>query len=286
MPERRPRLVSVLIPTFNSERFLPEALASAQAQTWKDVEIIVVDNCSTDSTRELVEAARADDPRIHLHVNDSNIGPVGNFRRCLELARGEFIKYLMSDDLLAPTCVERLVAPMVEDDSIVLSSSRRTPVDPRGEPMPDTPSTEPLYERDTVADGIEYGDRALERNLNQIGEPSTVLFRAGLVDPQHAFTFHGERFRVLADVSLWLTLLESGRGSYIAEPLSSFRRHPGQDQKQLKLLFPAHMEWVQLVRAARRRGYLATRRQRRRAVWAYKPRVPLYAAAALTHGRR
>lgn len=286
MPEDRAPLVSILIPTFNSERFLPETLDSAQAQTWEDVEIVVVDNCSTDSTRELVEAAKAGDRRIRLHVNESNIGPVGNFRRCLELARGEFVKYLMSDDLLVPDCVERLAVPMLEDDSIVLSSSRRTPIDPQGEPMGDTPSTEPLYECDTVADGIEYGDRALERNLNQIGEPSTVLFRAGLVDPQQAFTFHGERFRVLADVSLWLTLLESGRGSYIADPLSSFRRHPGQDQKQLKLLFPAHMEWVRLVRAARQRGYLATRRQRRRAVWAYKPRVPLYAAAAVRPGRR
>lgn len=285
MPDDTPAavdvLVSIVIPTYNSDPFLEATLDSALAQTHRRIEVLVVDNCSSDTTREIVESRAGSDERVRLVVNSRNVGPVANFRRCVELAQGEFIKFLMSDDLLDANCVERLLAPMLDDATIVLSTSRRRQVTEAGAPRRDTPSTQPMFEVDTVLDGIAFGDVALERNLNQIGEPSSVLFRAGVVPPDAAFQYHGVPFRVLADMSLWLMLLEQGRGSYLVDPLSSLRRHRGQDQMQPALLVKAHMEWVRLVRLARQRGYLATRRQRRRATFAFKPRAVLYAAAAL-----
>lgn len=273
----REPLVSVLIPTYNSTRFLEEALVSAREQTHGHLEILVVDNCSTDDTREIVQRHAAQDPRIRLEQNERNIGPVGNFRRCLALARGEFVKFLMSDDVLERDCIATLLAPMLDDPDTVLSTSPRVQVDQHGEIRKGTPSTEPLYDHDVVVPGRSMGDRVLMRNLNQIGEPSTVLFRAGVIDPDDAFRYHGAEFRVLADVTVWLTLLEHGKGCWVSRPLSRFRRHSGQDQMQPSLLVKAHWEWVRLVRLACDHGYLQQRRQRMRAVFAFGPRIPLYA---------
>lgn len=272
--------VSVLIPTYNSAAYLDEALGSARRQSHANLEIVVIDNCSTDTTRDLVEMHAAEDPRIRLLVNESNIGPVGNFRRCLREARGAYVKYLMSDDVLEPTCVERLLEPMLVAPNVVLSSSPRTQVDELGRELPDIADTRRLFADDGIHDGIETGDRVLTRGRNQLGEPSTTLFRNGLVDPDDAFTYDGREYRVLADLTLWLRLLQQGRFAWIPEPLSRFRRHSGQDQASLGMVLTANVEWVRLTRAARTHGFVAEGGQRRAAAFAYLPRAALFGLAA------
>src|SRR5215510_13005625 len=89
MPTHERHLVSICIPMFDAGRFLLDAIASARAQTYQDVEIIIVDNYSRDGSFELAEEAARADPRIRLHRNDQNVGMQRNFGRCLELARGD-----------------------------------------------------------------------------------------------------------------------------------------------------------------------------------------------------
>ncbi|RYF88859.1 MAG: glycosyltransferase family 2 protein, partial [Chitinophagaceae bacterium] len=111
--------VSVLVPTYNYAHYLPETLRSALEQTFTDFELVVVDNCSTDNTAELM-ATYKDDPRVIYHRNDANIGIVGNFNRCLELARGEYIKFLCADDKFAPGMLETYVRIMDEMPGVSL----------------------------------------------------------------------------------------------------------------------------------------------------------------------
>src|SRR5450432_379001 len=87
---------SIAIPVFNRRDLVHNALRSAIAQAVPNLEILVVDNCSTDGTWEALQAIR--DPRLHLVRNDSNLGLFGNFNRCLELSRGEYVCLLGSDD--------------------------------------------------------------------------------------------------------------------------------------------------------------------------------------------
>src|SRR5687768_14893088 len=89
--------VSVLIPTYNYARYLDEAIQSAIRQTFTDFEIIIVDNNSTDNTAEVISKYLTD-PRIRYYRNKSNIGLINNFNRCLELATGQYIKFLLADD--------------------------------------------------------------------------------------------------------------------------------------------------------------------------------------------
>lgn len=97
---KTPPQVSILIPVYNRADCIQQTLTSALEQTFGDFEVVVVDNCSTDATWELVQQFAARDARLRVFRNDSNIGPVRNWLRCVREARGELIKILWSDDLL------------------------------------------------------------------------------------------------------------------------------------------------------------------------------------------
>jgi glycosyltransferase involved in cell wall biosynthesis len=108
-------LVSILIPTFNSSRYIERALSSARGQTHQNVEIVPHDNASTDDTWEIVSRHAAMDPRIKCFRNASNIGPLRNWQKGLEQCHGEYVKVLWSDDWLEPQCVAACVKALESD---------------------------------------------------------------------------------------------------------------------------------------------------------------------------
>lgn len=110
-------LVSILIPVYNRRSLIGDCIRSALDQTYGNIEVIIVDNASTDGTWEVCQELAGTDDRVRLFRNEENIGPVRNWRRCADEARGEFVKVLFSDDLLLPRCVEEMVSPL--DDPAV-----------------------------------------------------------------------------------------------------------------------------------------------------------------------
>lgn len=104
--------VSVLIPVYNRESFIGECIRSALAQTFSDIEVIVVDNASTDGTWGICRQFAATDSRVRVFRNSNNIGPVRNWISCVEHARGEYAKILFSDDLLESNCVEKMICEL------------------------------------------------------------------------------------------------------------------------------------------------------------------------------
>lgn len=102
-------LVSLLMPIMNVERYLPESLASARAQTLADIEIICIDDGSTDGSLAIMRAAAAEDGRIRV-VEKANSGYGDSMNRALDLARGTYIGILEPDDIMYPDALERLVA--------------------------------------------------------------------------------------------------------------------------------------------------------------------------------
>jgi glycosyltransferase involved in cell wall biosynthesis len=258
MSEPAGRLVSVLVPAFNGERYIADALRSAVTQTYVQLEIIVCDDRSSDATVEIARAFAAEDSRIHIHRNESRLGPVGNFERCLSLASGPYVKYLMQDDRLESRAVERLLDALLQADDVVLATSRRRRIDAQGEPLPDRPEVRPPYQRDTVVEGLVLGDLALEENLNVIGEPSAVLFRRSALGEATPFSVGGRPYRYLADMALWVTLLARGRAAYIVDPLSHFRHHEDQDSQVRSNMVVSVLEWQRLHQEARALGFLAS----------------------------
>ena len=99
LQEYHPRLVSVIIACYNCEQFIEETLDSVLRQTYHELEIIVVDDASTDGTVNLIESKEADDTRLKLLINEQNMGAAAARNRGLALARGRYIAICDADDL-------------------------------------------------------------------------------------------------------------------------------------------------------------------------------------------
>jgi glycosyltransferase involved in cell wall biosynthesis len=110
--------VSVIITSYNYDRFIARTIASARAQDVPDFEIVVVDNASTDTSWEIISAAAAEDPRIRAFRNPENIGMNGNHQRGLELATKPKVLFLSADDYFLPGHLSRLIAAHLEHPEI------------------------------------------------------------------------------------------------------------------------------------------------------------------------
>jgi glycosyltransferase involved in cell wall biosynthesis len=107
-------LVSILIPVYNRAHLVKEAIDSALAQTLVDLEVVIVDNCSTDGTREVLEEYAVKDDRVRIYFNETNVGPVRNWIRAVKESRAEYCKILFSDDLIHPLFLEKTLPNLID----------------------------------------------------------------------------------------------------------------------------------------------------------------------------
>jgi len=208
--------VTVGLPTFNRAHFLADAIASVLAQTYGDFELVVSDNASTDHTPEVL--AKFKDSRIRVHRSATNIGLLGNFRRCLELARGDYFVLLGSDDYWEPTLLSRLVPLLDENPRVLQVQSGGTFVAEDRSPLQTY-----VLELDTITPGIEYFRRMM-LDFQLQGFLSGVLFRMTAVRAAGGFD---PRLPNTQDVALIARLALDGDLGYVAEPLVFARKHPG-----------------------------------------------------------
>lgn len=131
MNSNKPR-VSIGMPVYNGENFIKEALDSILAQTYKDFELIISDNTSTDRTEEICRAYAAKDQRIRYYRSDINRGLAWNFNRVFELATAEYFKWASHDDVCAPEYVERCVEVLDREHAVVLCYSKANTIDKQG----------------------------------------------------------------------------------------------------------------------------------------------------------
>ncbi|OLP18794.1 hypothetical protein BST81_08625 [Leptolyngbya sp. 'hensonii'] len=110
--------VSIGIPVYNRAHLVRRAIESALAQTYPNLEVIVVDNCSTDGTYAVVQEYMGQDDRVKGLQNEQNLGPVPNWWRCIEQSQGEYFKMLFSDDWLEPDAVEQLLHPLQQNPTL------------------------------------------------------------------------------------------------------------------------------------------------------------------------
>ena len=140
--------VSIGMPLYQAERYLEETLATILAQTFRDFELIISDNASTDRTEEICRRHMALDDRISYSRNERNMGAAYNYNRVVHLARGEYFKHAAYDDLLAPTYLERLVELLNREPDVVLAYPNCCVIDGNGEPLASAPAVTDLVSRD------------------------------------------------------------------------------------------------------------------------------------------
>ena len=151
-------------------------------------------------------------------------------------ARGDYIKFLNDDDLLAPTCVEKMAACLRDHPGVSLVTSHRTPIDADGRELQDLHSTHRRVSVDSIIDGASAARDLIELGYNWLGEPSTTMYRRTAVDVAIPFGVVDEPASSSGDIAMWLKLLGRGDLIYLTESLSSFRQHDAQRQKQPEFL--------------------------------------------------
>ncbi|MDP2181963.1 MAG: glycosyltransferase [Actinomycetota bacterium] len=219
LSEARCPLVTIGIPSYNSARFIEQAVDSALAQTYRQLEVLVIDDVSEDETWSSLLGFS--DPRLRILRNDANLGAVGNWNRVLAEAQGEFIKVLHADDFIEPEAIEALVVSSAEDSAIVLASSRRWIVNEGGCRMGTRGARWPrgrIDGRQAVQDMARTG-----RNL--IGEPSATLMRTEAARRVGGFD---SKAGYCVDLDLWTRMLVQGDLYFCDTPLASYRVSRGQ----------------------------------------------------------
>lgn len=200
-------LVSVIMPSFNAERFIGESIESVIAQTVRDWELIVVDDASTDATRAIVTAYRQRDPRIRLIAQRTNSGPAAARNLGLDQAQGDLIAFLDSDDVWYPRKTEKQVAAMdrLHADVSYTAYERRREGRAVGDVVP-VPAT------------LRY-DRLLRRCV--------IGCSTGMVRRATGGAVRMPPIRQRQDHGYWLSLLRDGSRIAIGvnEPLVSYRVH-------------------------------------------------------------
>ena len=110
------KLVSIITPTYNCAKFIAKTIESVQAQTYKNWEMIIVDDRSKDNTKEIVEKYIKNDDRIHYHLLDENSGAAVARTTAMKLAKGSYMAFLDSDDIWMPDKLERQIRWMNENN--------------------------------------------------------------------------------------------------------------------------------------------------------------------------
>ncbi|WP_246317037.1 glycosyltransferase [Paenibacillus agri] len=246
-------LVSVLIPTYNRPELLQQALESVINQTYKNIEIIICDDSTNFLTYTMMQAYINKYPNI-IYIKNEERQEINNWQKCLELAQGKYINYLMDDDLFALTKVEKMVDYFLRLPNLKLATSYRRLIDEFNNELPDRRANVSPFQEDTVIKGYALGNVVLKNLNNMIGEPSTVMFKRE--DVEFFGKFKNKSFFMLNDLATWLALLSKGTAVYIAEPLSYFRQHAGQNQRNLKYLGKSIPDWYNLIDSAHSSVYL------------------------------
>jgi len=121
-----------LIPTYNVEKYITEAIDSILLQTYKDLEVIIVDDGSTDNTFDILRILQLKDSRIHLYRNEKNMMITSTLNRALSYAKGEYIARMDGDDISMPDRIEKQVAYLISHPEVGLVGTHMIGIDEIG----------------------------------------------------------------------------------------------------------------------------------------------------------
>jgi len=270
IPFKENPLVSILIPAYNPKYFRI-CLESAINQSYKNIEIIICDDCPTDQLGRIVEEYSCHDKRIKYFKNEKRLIP-DNYIKCFALSSGEYTKFLNDDDALHLSCVERMVECLQQFPEVTLVTSHRQCIDASGNFLPDCLPTKRPVKEDSIINGIFVARVMLRQQLNFIGEPTTVMFRRrdlSAIRPD-ILCFAGRRATHNSDVATWLNLLSRGDVLYLTDTLSYFRLHDEQQQKKENARELGMRAWLEMKADGVRMGMMEPHNQNTSLVHAIK----------------
>jgi len=210
--------VTVCLPTFNKVRYLPRAIESVLAQEFRDYELLIAADASTDGTGEAVRGFR--DSRIRYVYNPQNMGLVANWNRCLALARADYAILFHDDDIMLPRLLLREVEALESNPKVVLVHAAAHTIDASGAVL----CVPPPHSWPAFTSGFDFVARYWSLKESHIVMPS-AMFRKSLALKLGAFN---PDLKYSADADLWQRLAFEGQVAFLDEVLISNRVHSAQ----------------------------------------------------------
>lgn len=205
-------MISVLLPVYNAERYLPECVDSVLGQTFTDFEVIAVNDGSTDHSLAILEAYAVQDARLKV-ISRPNTGIVGALNDGLAASRGEFVARMDADDYAYPYRFEKQLDFLRSHSDCVACGTAVHFTDPQGRPV--KPCPRPLT-HDSIVSSLLDGDGGA------LIHPS-IMFRRDAVVSLGAYR---ECAQWIEDLDLYLRLSECGQLANLPDYLLNYRQHP------------------------------------------------------------
>lgn len=183
------KLVSIITPTYNCAVFISETIESVQAQTYQNWEMVIVDDCSTDNTREIVLRYAKLDPRIHYHLLERNSGAAIARTAAMHLAKGSYMAFLDSDDIWMPDKLSKQIAWM-QKNGYAFSCTSYTQIDESGAPTGKTIVSIPKTNYNRLLLDCPVGNSSVVYDVEKMGK------------------FEVPNIRKRNDDALWLQMLK------------------------------------------------------------------------------
>jgi glycosyltransferase involved in cell wall biosynthesis len=211
--------VSIVTPVFNGAPFIGQCIESVLAQDYGEFDYTIVDNCSTDATRDIAESYAARDRRVRLQTHTEFVGAIANHNRAFRSMSADamYCKVVSADDWIKPDCVGKMVALAAAHPSVVVVGCyQRSGAVVKWRGVPE--GTQVLSGRDAARLGLLQG-------VHVLGTPTSVLYRADVVRLRHDFFPHAHSH---ADTSACYEAFRHGDFGFVHEELAVERVHSEQ----------------------------------------------------------
>ncbi|SMB89494.1 glycosyl transferase family 2 [Hymenobacter roseosalivarius DSM 11622] len=249
-------IVTVIIPNYNHAQYLSRRIESVLQQTVRELEVLILDDCSPDNSREVIEHYARLDARIRTVYNEQNSGSTfKQWNKGLALARSKYVWIAESDDYADPTMLETLLARLDANPALGLAYCDSWIVDEHNitirqctylEDEPDTL----LWAKDFEIDGIHLIRKYMSYE-NIIPNASGVVMRrdvVAMVGPAP------ENYRMLGDWLFWAKILAVSQVAYVAQPLNYFRQHTNNVRSSVRTNGVGLLEETFMLKAMQQYG--------------------------------
>lgn len=251
------KLISIVVTSYNHAEYLHQRMESLFAQTWKNTEIIVVDDCSTDFSRDYLKQFE-NHPKVRLFFLEENKGYVFASNFGVSQSNGELIVFAECDDFSEPNQIESLYEKITSNNSLSACFSGSNIIDENGHHLVfDFDERNQTFQTFCQTDVLISGKQLLKMMLhaNVVRNMSAVMFK------KSDFIRIGglsQKYKLSADYDLWVRMAEVGDFFYIKNPLNNFRTHPATLRNKLGTAIQL-LEMLDLISYIKTRIYLTFR---------------------------
>ncbi len=215
--EAKMPLVSVIVPNYNHARFLDERMETILGQTYQNFEVIILDDKSTDESKEVIERYRGNAKVSAIVYNEENSGsPFKQWYKGFQLCKGEIVWIAESDDSCEPTFLESLV-PCFADEHVAFAFCRTTKVDEAGKPFE---VCQPDMHGSYVMEGRDFIARHLYRICSVVNASSALIRKHMALSTAPLY----QEFRGSGDWMFWIEMAELGHVAFVDKKLNRCRQ--------------------------------------------------------------